>query len=78
MPDNRKGLAAAYQRFVEGMGPQTGDIEHDPEYDFIPPRPRAPKAKKGAQCGECGFKWLYGEAIGFSCPRANCPAGFGG
>ena len=73
--DSRSTIDAAFRRFIGGE--DSPEIRRDPEYDFIPPLPPAPKAKKGAQCGQCGFKYLYGEPIGYSCPRDNCPAGFG-
>jgi hypothetical protein len=54
------------------------DIERDPDYDFVPPLPEQKEIPrpKGRQCGECGMKFEYGKAYGFSCGNTRCPTGW--
>lgn len=51
--------------------------DRDPDYDLIPPLPKAPPRKKGSQCGECGMKFEYGKAYGYCCINPRCPTQFG-
>lgn len=50
-------------------------VEHDSDYDWIPPLPPMTPAptRRGAQCGECGMKFDYDKTYGYACQNNRCP-----
>ena len=54
-----------------------GELVRDPAYDYVAPLPKQQDRPRGRQCGECGMKFDYGVAYGYSCSSTRCPMGLG-